>query len=101
MVSAAWFGRRIRLRLNGASTSRSVVFVIPDTMHSRSSTSPCRVPFAAEAVNDILVNLDPETGPRGWVDPSIYVVERRGDQVMLHRIPQGLELEELARGRVE
>src|SRR4051794_14638902 len=54
-----------------------------------------------EVLDDLFVDLDPEPGSRGRVDPSADVVDRRRHEVVLHRVTQRLELEELAARRAE
>src|ERR1700722_6612639 len=57
--------------------------------------------FAAKSVDYLFDHLDPEAGAAGWIDPSVDMSERLGHQIVLHRIAQRLQLEQLAGGRVE
>src|SRR5271155_901186 len=63
--------------------------------------SPGQHLFAAKSVDYVFDHLDPEAGAGGWIDPSVDMSERLGHQVVLHRIAQRLQLEQLASGRVE
>src|SRR5262249_57385483 len=74
---------------------------LPETIRPPPPPSYGEHLLAAKAVDDVLDHLDPEPGAGGRVDPAVDVLERLGDEVVLHRVPERLELEELARGRAE
>src|SRR5205085_7661403 len=57
--------------------------------------------LAAEALDDLVVDLDPEARADRWVDPPLEVGERNVDETVLHRVRKRLELEQPARRRVE
>ena len=47
-------------------------------------------------VDHFLDDLDAEARSRWWVDPSINVIERHSHEIMLHRVAQRFQFEELA-----
>src|SRR5438128_3842422 len=54
-------------------------------------------PFASIRVNDVVDDLDAQSGFRGRVHVSVDVPERLRHQLVLHRVAERLELEDLAR----
>src|SRR5262245_33015720 len=57
--------------------------------------------FAAIAVHDVLDHLDAEAGTARRVHPPFDMLERLGDKVVLHRVAERLQLEQLAGRRIE
>src|SRR5260221_9266341 len=52
-------------------------------------------PLAAVAVDDLLDHLDPEPRPGRWVEPAVTVLDRLRHELVLHRIPERLHLDQL------
>src|SRR5262249_47739537 len=74
---------------------------LPETIRPPPPPSYGEHLLAAKAVDYVLDHLDPEPGAGGRVDPAVDVLERLGDEVVLHRVPERLELDGLAGGRAE
>src|SRR6202022_2604988 len=57
--------------------------------------------LAAVAIDDLFDHLDAKPWPPRRKHPPVLPLERLFDELVLHRVPQRLELEELARGAAE
>src|SRR5580704_13021870 len=57
--------------------------------------------FAPVAVYHVLDNFNAEARADGRIDPALNVFERLGHQIVLHRIAERLELEQLASRRIK
>src|SRR5260370_31399056 len=84
-------------------SSRFILINVPPRI-SGVFTGQCRLSvislrqdlLAAEAVDHFLDHLDAEAGTTRRIDPAVDMLERLGDEFMLHRIAKRLQLEELA-----
>src|SRR6266849_1540098 len=88
----SFIGAPFRIARGGACSP------IPHCRRTPTPGSASRGPIKAIVVDHVFEHLNAQTYPTRWLHPTVDGLDRRGDQVVLHRIAQRLDLEQAAGG---